>query len=205
VRTIDRVIVEAPIERVFAAASEVERWPEFLPHYRWVRVLARRAGGGTVEMSAWRDFGPLRYPTWWVSEMDVLPAEMAVRYRHVRGITSRMDVEWRLMPVAAEDPPESAAAGPGGRAGELKPRVVQRPEGPPARRGGRRSDGAAVEVRIVHQWDGPRWPLIGPWAARAVIGPVFIHHIASRTLAGIKRRAEAPGAAWEIKRQTEAS
>lgn len=45
-------------------------------------------------------------------------------------------------------------------------------------------------VRLVHVWDGPAWPLIGAIAARAVIGPVFIHGIASRTVAGLARAAE---------------
>jgi ribosome-associated toxin RatA of RatAB toxin-antitoxin module len=51
-------------------------------------------------------------------------------------------------------------------------------------------DDARTRVRIVHAWDGPRWPLIGTAAAVAVIGPVFVHGIASRTLAGLARVAE---------------
>ncbi|HVH68137.1 MAG TPA: SRPBCC family protein [Gemmatimonadales bacterium] len=47
-----------------------------------------------------------------------------------------------------------------------------------------------VQVTIEHQWAGPAWPLIGSLAARLVIGPVFIHGIAARTLVGIKREAE---------------
>ncbi|HKA57225.1 MAG TPA: SRPBCC family protein [Gemmatimonadales bacterium] len=47
-----------------------------------------------------------------------------------------------------------------------------------------------VDVEVEHTWDGPRWPLIGRLAADLVIGPVFIHGIASRTLAGIKRHTE---------------
>jgi len=47
-----------------------------------------------------------------------------------------------------------------------------------------------VDVEVVHTWDGPAWPLIGRLAADLVIGPVFIHGIASRTLAGIKRAVE---------------
>jgi aromatase len=35
-----------------------------------------------------------------------------------------------------------------------------------------------TEVTIVHDWSGPRWPLIGP---------VFMHGIASWTLAGIAK------------------
>jgi hypothetical protein len=48
-----------------------------------------------------------------------------------------------------------------------------------------------TEVTIVHEWPGPRWPLIGPAAASWVIGPVFIHGIASRTLAGLAAHVEA--------------
>jgi hypothetical protein len=50
-----------------------------------------------------------------------------------------------------------------------------------------------VLVTVTHWWDGPRWPLIGGLAADAVIGPVFIHGIASRTVAGIARAAERTG------------
>jgi hypothetical protein len=45
----------------------------------------------------------------------------------------------------------------------------------------------------VHEWSGPAWPLISKPAADLVIGPVFIHGIASRTLAGIKRHVETAG------------
>lgn len=148
-RTVDRALVRTSLERVFAIAADVERWPSFLPHYRWVRVLKRAEGGAVVEMAAWRPFGLLRYPTWWVSEMLVVPAR-AVRYRHLQGITRGMDVEWQFTQEAG-----------------------------------------GVAVTIVHQWSGPDWPLIGRLAADWVIGPVFIHGIASRTLAGVKRQAEA--------------
>lgn len=48
-----------------------------------------------------------------------------------------------------------------------------------------------TRITILHEWDGPRWPLIGGVAARAVIGPRFIHVVAGRTLEGIKRALEA--------------
>ena len=149
-RTVDRIGVRAPIERVFAVASDVERWPDFLPHYRWVRILERNRAGCRVDMAAWRPFGVVRYPTRWVSEMQVDRAGHRVNYRHVEGITRGMDVEWSM-----------------------------------------HHRGAEVEVTIVHEWNGPSWPWIGGLAASLVIGPVFIHGIASRTLAGVKRRAEA--------------
>ncbi len=149
-RTVDRLRIHAPFPRVFAAASSVARWPAILPHYRWVHIL----NDGLVEMAAWRPFarGLLKYPTWWVSEMTIDRPAGEIRYRHVRGVTTGMEVVWRLV----ED-------------GEGKD---------------------VVDVEIIHTWDGPRWPLIGPLAADLVIGPVFIHGIASRTLAGIKRAVE---------------
>lgn len=151
-RTVDTIRISAPADRVYAAASTVERWPEILPHYRWVRVLEPRDGGALVEMAAWRPFGPLRWPTWWVSDMEVSPTARVVRYRHVRGITMGMHVVWRVTPA-------------------------------PGREG-------VTDVEIVHEWGGPPWPL-GGLIARLIIGPVFIHAIASRTLAGIRRHLEA--------------
>jgi ribosome-associated toxin RatA of RatAB toxin-antitoxin module len=57
-----------------------------------------------------------------------------------------------------------------------------------------------THVRLVHVWDGPNWPLIGVVAATMVIGPVFIHGIASRTLEGLAREAEkaAPAAPGKL-------
>lgn len=150
--TVDRLVMLAPRDRVFAAAADVERWPAILPHYRYVRLLERRPDGGLVEMSANRPFGPLDWPTWWTSEMWIDRGRHEVRYRHVRGITTGMDVVWRLAP---------------------------HPDG--------------TDVTIVHEWDGPAWPLIRWPAANWVIGPVFVHGIASRTLAGIRRAVEAGG------------
>jgi hypothetical protein len=53
--------------------------------------------------------------------------------------------------------------------------------------------GGGTRIELVHDWAGPSWPVIRRPAAEWVIGPVFVHGIASRTLAGIKRHAEAAG------------
>ena len=52
-------------------------------------------------------------------------------------------------------------------------------------------EAAGTRATIVHEWTGPAWPLIRWPAARWVIMPVFVHGIASRTLDGIARAAEA--------------
>lgn len=156
--TVDERIVQAPLRLTFAVVRDVAHWPAHLAHYRWVRFRQRAAdGGGIVEMSANRPFGPVNWPTWWLSEMQVVDPDgrsPAIRFRHIGGITRGMDVEWRLT----------------------------------------ERDGA-TRVTLVHAWDGPDWPLIGVVAATAVIGPVFVHGIASRTLAGLARIAEREAAA----------
>jgi hypothetical protein len=151
-RTVDDRLVRAPVERIFELAADVERWPDHLSHYRYVRFRDRMGSGGIVEMSANRPFGPLRWPTWWVSLMEVqhgIGPFPTIRFRHIEGITTRMEVEWSFVPV---------------------------------------TDGTLVTV--LHLWNGPSWPLIGSLAARLVIGPVFVHGIASRTLEGLARAAE---------------
>ena len=149
-RTVDAGHARAPIDAMFTLAADVEQWPRHLPHYRHVRFRERSGQGGIVEMSADRPFGPLRWPTWWVSLMQVVEGTSPrIRFRHIEGITSGMEVEWRF---------RSAAQG--------------------------------THVEIEHLWNGPGWPLVGVLAAVSVIGPVFVHGIASRTLAGLARVSE---------------
>jgi hypothetical protein len=149
---LDEQIVRAPLTTIFDIVRAVDHWPGYLGHYRYVRFRERaRDGGGLVEMSAYRPFGPVGWPTWWLSHMTVDHSAPAVRFRHVGGITTGMDVEWCFIPV---------------------------------------EDGRATHVKLLHVWDGPEWPLIGVMAATQVIGPVFVHGIASRTLAGLAAVAE---------------
>ena len=148
--TVDECIVHAPLASVFRVVADVEGWPTHLRHYRWVTMRERAAdGGGVVEMAAFRPFGPVGWPTWWLSVMAVDPVRHTVRFRHIGGVTTGMDVEWSLHPHAQ-----------------------------------------GTHARLVHVWDGPPWPLIGALAAVTVIGPLFIHGIASRTMAGLARAAE---------------
>ena len=149
-RTVDTRWIAAAPDRVFRRAADVEAWPDILPHYRWVRMRERRHDCALVEMAAWRPFGPLRWPTWWLSEMRVDADRREVRYRHLEGVTSGMEVLWSIVP-----------------------------------------EGTGSRATILHEWRGPSWPLMGSKAADWVIGPVFVHGIASRTLAGIARAAEA--------------
>jgi ribosome-associated toxin RatA of RatAB toxin-antitoxin module len=101
---VDEHLVHAPPDVCFQIAADVERWPEFLPHYRWVRFRDKQGfGAGIVEMAAWRPFAAgLRYPTWWVSRMRSAAQEPAVYYQHVAGITRGMEVKWELNAAGAD-------------------------------------------------------------------------------------------------------
>jgi ribosome-associated toxin RatA of RatAB toxin-antitoxin module len=91
------IVINASQARCFQVATDVERWPEILSHYRWVRFRRRDDFGlGLVEMAAHRMFGPIGYRVWWVSEMWADESVPVVRYKHVEGITKGMDVEWRF-------------------------------------------------------------------------------------------------------------
>ena len=148
--TIDERIVRAPMQTIFELARDVDHWPAHLPHYRFVRFRQRAPdGGGTVEMSANRPFGVINWPTWWLSEMQVSSDTPEIRFRHIGGITTGMDVAWTF-----------------DRAGD------------------------GTLVKLIHMWDGPAWPLVGVVAATTVIGPVFVHGIAARTLEGLALVAE---------------
>ena len=56
-----QILVDAPFERIFPLAAEVERWPERLPHYRYVHRLPASNGERRFAMGARR--GPI-----WVSQ-----------------------------------------------------------------------------------------------------------------------------------------
>jgi hypothetical protein len=149
-KRVDAGRCRSPIDVCIRVAGTVEGWPDFLPHYRWVRFHEQTEfANGTVEMAAWRIFGPLKYPTWWKSLMKYEEGTHVIHYRHIEGITAGMDVRWEFT-----------------------------------------ADGDETDIVIVHEWTGPRWPLISWLAANLVIGPLFISAIAQRTLAGVSQEAE---------------
>lgn len=82
---------------IFRYAAATERWPEYLPHYRFVRVLDDRGAVRIVEMGARRGWIPIR----WVAEQTNDSARPLIAFRHLRGWTRGMEVEWRFLPSRA--------------------------------------------------------------------------------------------------------
>ena len=144
-KSVMRIRIQAPYERIFPLAAEIEHWPEVLPHYRYVRRLPASNGERRFAMGARR--GPI--PVRWEAIQRPLPDQRRIEFTHTGGVTRGMEVAWRFEPTA---------------------------------------DGSQ-EVSIHHALD-LRWPLIGGWVARHVIGPQFIDAIAGRTLRRVKALAE---------------
>jgi ribosome-associated toxin RatA of RatAB toxin-antitoxin module len=91
VRTRIHQLVHAPYERVFGLAADVERWPQLLPHYRYVRRVPD-AAERHFEMGARR--GPI--PVRWRAIQRPLPDERRIEFVHTGGVTRGMAVAWRF-------------------------------------------------------------------------------------------------------------
>jgi hypothetical protein len=96
VRSELHVVMHAPLERIFALAADVERWPRILPHYRYVRRLPAPDGERRFAMGARR--GPI--PVSWEALQRPLPERDTIEFVHTGGVTKGMWVAWRFEPVA---------------------------------------------------------------------------------------------------------
>jgi ribosome-associated toxin RatA of RatAB toxin-antitoxin module len=88
--TENNIIINGSAKRVFDLASDVLMWPVHLPHYRWVRLVKENGGSRVVEMAAHRDGIPVK----WTSILEPLPHEKKIIFRHIKGPTKGMYVEW---------------------------------------------------------------------------------------------------------------
>lgn len=102
-KTVNTAWFPCPPPTAFRLACRVDRWPDVLPHYRWVRFHRGTPDtGGLVEMAARREFSRFfPWPVWWVSRMTIDPVGLTVRYTHVDGITRGMEVEWAIEPAGS--------------------------------------------------------------------------------------------------------
>ena len=86
-----QVRIRAPLDRIFDLAVDVERWPEILPHYRYVRRLPGSAERRFV-MGARR--GPI--PVRWEAIQRPMRDERRIEFLHTGGVTRGMEVAWRF-------------------------------------------------------------------------------------------------------------
>jgi hypothetical protein len=95
-RTANTVLMRGELDHIVDLAVATERWPEILPHYRWVTVLEGGGDHKAVEMAARRG----RFPLKWRARQDVErdgPSPV-IRFHHIGGVTKGMDVAWTFAP-----------------------------------------------------------------------------------------------------------
>ncbi len=59
--TQNSVQMAGSLEEIVDLASDIERWPEILPHYRWVTLLDGEGDRKVVEMAARRGRIPVKW------------------------------------------------------------------------------------------------------------------------------------------------
>jgi uncharacterized membrane protein len=90
------ITIHAPLHKVFLAAADLTRWPEFLPHYRHNRFLSQTPSGGVVEMSCWH----AGLPVTWVSEFRIDARGRELRFTHLRSTLNAIsgaDTVWSFV------------------------------------------------------------------------------------------------------------
>lgn len=92
---LNSVIIAASPEVIMDAAFSVERWSEWLPHYRLVRIIHERREHRTVRMEARRGLIPLK----WTAEQWRDDRYLRVHFRHIGGPARGMEVAWELTPL----------------------------------------------------------------------------------------------------------
>ena len=140
---INSIVMNAPEEAIFETAADLEGWPTFLPHYRYIHYYEKNPVRNVVRMAANRGLIPIA----WTSEQIVDRERRQIRFRHLKAWTKGMEVVWRFQSLPA-----------------------------------------GVKVEIVHDL-AFRVRVLAP-LAELIIGDLFIHPIANRTLRCMKEYVE---------------
>ena len=88
------IVMQAPLDRIFETAADLSRWPEFLPHYRWIKYLETSPSKNVVKMAARRGWIPIK----WTSEHVVDRTNREVRFHQLKSFTRGMRVVWTFTP-----------------------------------------------------------------------------------------------------------
>src|ERR1700737_5106891 len=85
---INSIVMNAPEEEIFEAAADLERWPKFLPHYRYIHYYEKNPVRNVVKMAATRGFIPIA----WTSEQIIDREHRQVRFKHLKAWTKGLEV-----------------------------------------------------------------------------------------------------------------
>lgn len=84
------ITIDGDLQHIYTIGSQIENWPNLLPHYRYVDVLWRDDNRMVAKMGASRDGIPVSWMCW----QERLPDEPRIVFRHIDGFTRGMKVAW---------------------------------------------------------------------------------------------------------------
>ncbi len=91
----DEITIRASLIKIFGVASNLPRWPEFLPHYRYNRFISQTPSGGIVRMACVSS----RIKVRWISEFLIDTANRQLHFHHLQSTlnaTRGMKVIWNF-------------------------------------------------------------------------------------------------------------
>lgn len=102
--TENTIVMRGDWPHIWNLSSQIERWPERLPHYRIVTIKKTEKDGLERQafMSAWRNVLPVNWHTIQRLQPHIDPAQARVFYKHVGGVTKGMEVVWTFEPLDAD-------------------------------------------------------------------------------------------------------
>ena len=87
--------MEAPPDTVFKVVSDLDAWPRYLPHYRWIRVMESHPDHRVVRMACYRGWIPID----WLARFPADSSAHKLHFTHLKAFTRGMHVVWRLESV----------------------------------------------------------------------------------------------------------
>ncbi len=90
------ILIRADRAHIFDTVADLDRWPQRLPHYRWIRTIQHSGDARIVNMAARRGWIPIR----WTSLFVVDRANWEIRFTHLKAFTRGMHVVWTFTPTA---------------------------------------------------------------------------------------------------------
>jgi ribosome-associated toxin RatA of RatAB toxin-antitoxin module len=94
------LVINAPLNRIFSAASDIARWPEFMPHYRYNRYISQTPSGGVVKSAC----GRLGITTTWFSKFHIDTQKHQMEFEILKSTFNAvrgMKVHWSFVPIRA--------------------------------------------------------------------------------------------------------
>jgi ribosome-associated toxin RatA of RatAB toxin-antitoxin module len=96
-QTGNSILITAPRLEIFETAADLARWPDILPHYRYVHFLERSPERDLVKMAATRSGIPIS----WTSEFVADRERVELRFLHLKAFTRGMRVVWTFRETSA--------------------------------------------------------------------------------------------------------